>query len=44
MLARLTAAETGKVPLWGQTGNFVVTVRDARVRAEMDGMFGIGVK
>jgi hypothetical protein len=32
----------GAVPLWGQTGEFIVTVRRAKVSVEMDGMYGIG--
>jgi hypothetical protein len=42
VLARETAAENGTVPLWGQVGEFVITVGNMRVRIEMDGMFGIG--
>ena len=42
LLPRLTAAPTGTVPLWGQTGDFSITVRGMRVRIEQDGMFGIG--
>jgi len=42
VLARETAAEPGTVPLWGQEGEFTVTVNAMRVRIEMDGMFGIG--
>lgn len=41
-LARLTTAEDGVVPLWGQGGCFVITVGRMRVRIEMDGLFGIG--
>jgi hypothetical protein len=41
VLERETAAEAGAVPLWGQQGDFVVTVGAMRVRVEMDGMFGI---
>lgn len=41
-LARETAAASGSVPLWGQKGSFIVTVSGARVRIEMDGIFGIG--
>ncbi len=41
-LARETAAAPGSVPLWGQKGSFIVTVSGARVRIEMDGIFGIG--
>jgi hypothetical protein len=42
VLERATHCDSGKVPLWGQTGEFIVTVRGAQVRIEMDGMFGIG--
>lgn len=42
MLARETAAPRGIVPLWGQTGSFVVEAAGARVRVETDGLFGIG--
>jgi hypothetical protein len=42
VLERETAAAPGTVPLWGQAGEFIVTVGDMRVRVEMDGMFGIG--
>jgi hypothetical protein len=42
VLDRLTRAKKGKVPLWGQSGSFVVNVRSVRVRVEMDGLFGIG--
>ena len=41
-LARETAAAPGSVPLWGQQGSFIVTVSGARVRIEMEGIFGIG--
>lgn len=41
VLARETAAAPGVVPLWGQKGSFVVTAAGARVRIEMDGVFGI---
>jgi hypothetical protein len=41
-LETLTAAESGAIPLWGQTGSFIVEVKSVRVRIEMDGMFGIG--
>ena len=36
-----TAASPGAVPLWGQTGEFVITVDRMRVRIEQDGIFGI---
>jgi len=42
VLERATHADQGKVPLWGQTGEFTMTVRGAQVRIEMDSMFGIG--
>lgn len=42
VLARETAAAAGAVPLWGQTGDFIVTAAGVRVRVEMDGMFGLG--
>lgn len=42
VLARKTAAASGTVPLWGQTGDFIITVGTMRVRIEIEGMFGIG--
>jgi hypothetical protein len=42
MLAALTLAEDGAVPLWGQGGTFIVEVRSMRVRIELDGLYGIG--
>lgn len=42
VLARQTAATAGTVPLWGQDGEFVITVGAMRVRIALDGMFGIG--
>ncbi len=42
VLARLTRAPDGQVPLWGQEGTFEILHRDMRVRVEMEGMFGIG--
>ena len=41
-LARETAAVPGAVPLWGQTGDFIVAVGAMRIRIERDGLFGIG--
>ena len=41
VLARETAAAPGAVPLWGQKASFVVTAAGARVRIEMDGVFGL---
>ena len=42
VLERGTAADPGTVPLWGQTGDFIITVGAMRVRIELEGMFGIG--
>ncbi|MEM8625663.1 MAG: hypothetical protein AAGG47_19395 [Pseudomonadota bacterium] len=42
VLARETAAKPGTVPLWGQTGDFVVELAGMAVRVEMEGLFGIG--
>ncbi len=42
VLACETAATPGTVPLWGQTGDFVIAVDGMRVRIEQDGIFGIG--
>lgn len=42
VLERATQAVDGDVPLWGQTGNFVVTVADVRVLVEIDGVYGLG--
>lgn len=44
MLANMTAAATGEVPLWGQVGEFTIEVQSMRVRIEMDGIFGIGAR
>lgn len=44
VLARETAAAPGMVPLWGQEGDFIVTVGAMRVRIELEGMFGIGAR
>lgn len=41
MLEREAAAPAGAMPLWGQRGNFPVTVGSMRVRIKMDGLFGI---
>lgn len=41
VLARETAAAPDAVPLWGQKASFIVTAAGARVRIEMDGMFGL---
>jgi len=42
VLARETAADEDQVPLWGQTGSFVIEVCGVRFRIEMEGLFGIG--
>lgn len=42
VLARLTAAEIGAVPLWGQVGSFTVEAKGCVARIDMDGLFGIG--
>ncbi len=40
VLERETAATPGMLPLWGQAGEFVVTVGSMRVRIVMEGVFG----
>ncbi len=42
VLAREAAAPAGTLPLWGQVGEFVITVGTMRVRIEIEGMSGIG--
>ncbi len=42
MLARLTLAEEGVVPLWGQGGSCVIELRQMRIGIKMDGLFGLG--
>jgi hypothetical protein len=42
VLERETAATDGAVPLWGQTGAFLIAPGDMRVRIAIDGIFGIG--
>ncbi|MCC8429883.1 hypothetical protein LJ725_12960 [Reyranella aquatilis] len=42
VLDRLTRADEGNVPLWGQSGSFEIQHKAMRVRIEMDGLFGIG--
>ncbi|MBP0614251.1 hypothetical protein [Jiella mangrovi] len=41
-LERLTASQDGTVPLWGQTGSFIIETHGIRARIEMSGLFGIG--
>src|SRR5271157_1417542 len=40
-LSEATAAPDGTVPMWGQEGDFTVTVGSMPVRVTVDGMFGI---
>src|SRR5579872_6227314 len=40
VLERVTAAPTGTVPMWGQTGSFIIMVGNVPVRIEQDGIFG----
>jgi hypothetical protein len=42
VLERATAAPTGTVPMWGQTGKFTINVCNMPVRIEQDGMFATG--
>lgn len=42
ILAGETIAAQGSVPLWGQTGAFIVEAVSMSVHIEMEGMFGIG--
>jgi hypothetical protein len=42
VLDRETAAPSGTLPLWGQSGIFEITCIGMRVSIEMDGIFGIG--
>lgn len=42
LLETLTAAEPSTIPLWGQTGKFIIEVKGVRIGIEMDGIFGIG--
>jgi hypothetical protein len=44
VLEQKSAAEDGAVPLWGQSGSFIITVHDTPVRIRMDGLFGIGAR
>lgn len=41
ILDRLTRAEKGQDPLWGQSGSFIVTYKTIQIRIEMDGLYGI---
>ncbi|MGR3779788.1 MAG: hypothetical protein ACU0DT_00815 [Albimonas sp.] len=42
-LSEATKAEPGRVPLWGQQGDFVIPIRGMETRIEMCGLYGIGV-
>ena len=42
VLEREAAAAPGALPLWGQTGAFVITACDMRICIELEGIFGIG--
>lgn len=42
VLERMTRAEDGQIPLWGQAGSFEIKHKKMRVRIEMEGLFGIG--
>lgn len=44
VLDRMTRAPDGTVPLWGQSGTFILVQRAIRVRIELEGMFGIGAR
>lgn len=41
-LMEQTTAPEGAIPLWGQSGNFIVRIGEMRVRIELEGIFGIG--
>lgn len=41
MLDRLTRAEDGTVPLWGQSGRFVIALDRLRVEIALEGLFGL---
>jgi hypothetical protein len=43
VLERAAVAPAGTVPLWGQTGSFVIDVDGTKVRIEQDGIFGPGM-
>jgi hypothetical protein len=42
VLERLTAAEPGTIPKWGQAGDFTIDIDGMKVRIEQDGIFGLG--
>ncbi len=41
VLAARTATPEGSLPLWGQSGSFVLDISVIKVRIEMEGIFGI---
>lgn len=41
-LERATAAPEGTIPMWGQTGDYVIEVDGMKVRIEQDGIFATG--
>jgi hypothetical protein len=41
VLEREAAGPAGVIPLWGQRGDFCVTLASMRARIEMDGLFGL---
>lgn len=41
VLTAKTAAPKGCIPLWGQSGSFVLDISGMKVRIEMEGIFGI---
>ncbi|MEI6204136.1 MAG: hypothetical protein WCP68_19490, partial [Enhydrobacter sp.] len=42
VLDRLTRACDGEVPIWGQSGSFVVACEGMQAQIELDGLFGVG--
>lgn len=44
VLARVTAAENGAIPLWGQVGSFILDIDGMAARIRIDGMFGLGAR
>lgn len=42
VLEKETAAAPGEVPIWGQSGEFIVDAAGTRARIVIDGIFGIG--
>jgi hypothetical protein len=44
VLERATSAPAGTVPLWGQTGEFTITIGNMAVRIEQEGVFGVAAE